>query len=106
MPPSSWAPSAQIPEKPSRHEAAMPTSVVKLSELLPEPLAPQQRLGSADVPTLGSLSHFAGECKPCAFLYTKGCSNGVECPFCHLCPPGEKKRRQKEKKDRLKNRHV
>jgi len=38
-------------------------------------------------------------CKPCAFIYTEeGCENGMSCVFCHLCPQGEKKRRQKEKK--------
>jgi hypothetical protein len=31
-----------------------------------------------------------------------GCANGVDCLFCHLCESGEKKRRQKEKKQALK----
>lgn len=66
--------------------------VLMLSDALPEPA-----LGSRDVPTVGSAAHYAGACKPCAFLYTKGCGNGVQCPFCHLCPPDEKRRRQKEK---------
>jgi len=41
----------------------------------------------------GSLLHGTGRCKPCAFFYTKGCQSGVGCLFCHVCPPGEKKRR-------------
>ena len=41
--------------------------------------------------------HFNGDCKPCAFLYTRGCENGSHCSFCHLCPPDEKRKRQKEK---------
>lgn len=54
--------------------------------------------GSAELPSIGSAGHLRGECKPCAFLHTKGCDNGAVCRFCHLCDAGEKKRRQKEKK--------
>jgi hypothetical protein len=53
--------------------------------------------GTPDLPTVGSVGHRFGTCKPCAFLYTKGCGTGVECKFCHLCEPGEKKRRLKSK---------
>merc|ERR1712039_282318 len=35
---------------------------------------------------------------PCAFIHNAiGCQNGINCEFCHLCEPGEKKRRQKER---------
>lgn len=54
--------------------------------------------GSAELPSIGSQDHHSGECKPCAFLYSKGCENGAVCKFCHLCDAGEKKRRQKVKK--------
>merc|ERR1712087_347451 len=53
-------------------------------------------------PTDGSKDHAAGTCRPCAFLYTRGCANGKTCQFCHVCPPGEKKRRQREKFQNLK----
>jgi len=66
--------------------------LLMLSEALPEP-----EVGSQQCPTLGSVGHYEGTCKPCAFLYTKGCENGAQCTFCHLCPPDEKRRRQKEK---------
>lgn len=59
---------------------------------------PAPELGSPECPTIGSRGHFNGECKPCAFLYTKGCGNGASCSFCHLCDAGEKKRRGKEKR--------
>ena len=45
--------------------------------------------------SVGSLNHADGTCKPCAFMHTKGCQSGADCSFCHLCPPGEKKRRAK-----------
>ena len=48
-------------------------------------------------PSVGSAEHGSGSCKPCAFHHTKGCQCGAMCTFCHLCLPGEKKRRQKEK---------
>lgn len=49
------------------------------------------------VASVGSLAHDMGKCKPCAFMYTKGCENGLDCQFCHICEPGEKKKRRKEK---------
>lgn len=53
-------------------------------------------LTPAQIPTMGSMAHFSGQCKPCAFVGTKGCMSGYNCQFCHLCPPGEKKRRKRE----------
>eukprot|EP00928_Gymnodinium_smaydae_P013840 TRINITY_DN15022_c0_g1_i1.p1 TRINITY_DN15022_c0_g1~~TRINITY_DN15022_c0_g1_i1.p1 ORF type:complete len:363 (+),score=61.21 TRINITY_DN15022_c0_g1_i1:79-1167(+) len=58
-------------------------------------------LGSAALPTRGSMNHRNGTCRPCAFMHTKGCNNGVDCTFCHLCPPGERKLRKKERKTRI-----
>lgn len=52
---------------------------------------------SDEFPSRGSFGHNNGVCKPCAFFHVKGCENGFECPFCHLCDPGEKKKRRKEK---------
>jgi len=66
--------------------------VLMLSEALPEP-----SLGSNEMPTVGSAGHNIGTCKPCAFFHTRGCGNGLQCSFCHLCPPDEKRKRQKEK---------
>jgi len=59
-----------------------------------------QELGSPAMPTIGSAGHGSGTCKPCAFVFSKGCDNGTECQFCHLCDAGEKRRRQKEKMER------
>ncbi|CAJ1327734.1 unnamed protein product [Effrenium voratum] len=49
-------------------------------------------------PSKGSAKHRLGVCKPCAFVFKTGCNNGFDCEFCHLCDPGEKKRRKKERK--------
>jgi len=68
------------------------SQVICLASALGEP-AP----GSSDLPTVGSAGHRWGACRPCAFLHTRGCENGAQCTFCHLCDAGEKKRRQKEK---------
>merc|ERR1719401_3389269 len=59
--------------------------------------APPQ-LGSAELPSVGSLGHYLRRCKPCAFVTRMGCGNGAQCNFCHLCSVGEKKRRRKEKR--------
>jgi len=43
--------------------------------------------------------HTLGMCKPCAHFHrTQGCNTGETCRFCHACPPGELKRRQKERR--------
>jgi len=65
--------------------------VLSLAEALPEP-----ELGSPDMPSVGSVGHWNGDCKPCAFM-ARGCTSGVNCPFCHLCDVNEKKRRRKDK---------
>jgi len=55
-------------------------------------------------PTKGSVKHHLGNCKPCAFVFKTGCNSGYDCEFCHLCDPGEKKRRKKERKQQM--RHI
>jgi len=57
-----------------------------------------QLVGSPECPTVGSQGHWSGFCKPCAFFHTKGCGNGINCVFCHLCEEGAKKKRAKEKR--------
>jgi len=47
-------------------------------------------------------AHEAGTCVPCAYLVKHdGCRNGDSCSHCHLCPPGELRRRKKLKKRML-----
>eukprot|EP00930_Biecheleria_cincta_P004986 TRINITY_DN105916_c0_g1_i1.p1 TRINITY_DN105916_c0_g1~~TRINITY_DN105916_c0_g1_i1.p1 ORF type:complete len:278 (+),score=29.48 TRINITY_DN105916_c0_g1_i1:101-934(+) len=73
-------------------------------ECAPMPMiALSQPPGSNKLPSLGSLGHELGQCKPCAFLHTKGCSSGATCKFCHLCDAGAKKRRLKEKQRTFKS---
>jgi len=70
-----------------------PRLLLSLDAAVPEAFV----LGSAEQPTVGSACHYLGICKPCAHAFSKrGCLNGVKCEFCHLCEPGELKRRQKE----------
>lgn len=68
-------------------ESVMPLTTANVLSGLPNGL-----------PTIGSEAHQYGECKPCAYASIKGCKNGAQCQFCHLCPPGELKRRQKAKR--------
>jgi len=52
------------------------------------------------LPSIGSLGHSRGLCKPCGFVHHKdGCSLAASCTFCHLCSPGviEKQRRSKRR---------
>lgn len=98
-----------VPQKPQKTvlqlEAILPLAPEKLSARGP-PAAPLQtrqgvlppQLGSAELPSIGSLGHHLRRCKPCAFANRAGCTNGAQCNFCHLCRTGEKKRRRKEKR--------
>jgi len=46
-----------------------------------------------------SIDHRKGTCNPCAHFHSvKGCRNSSQCHYCHECPPGELKRRQKAKR--------
>jgi len=73
------------------------SSVLRLADTIQEP-----ELGAAEAPNVGSMNHRFGTCKPCAYLHKQGgCSNGADCPFCHLCEAGEKKKRQKIKKGQV-----
>lgn len=52
--------------------------------------------GSEELPSVGSINHYLGSCYKCYFLKTrKGCMNGAQCPFCHLCEPQHLRRRGK-----------
>lgn len=93
---SASAPTFQPCENVEISVAAKSTSVLLLADAIPE-----SELGTAEMPTVGSMNHHFGACKPCAFLHKQGCVNGVNCKFCHLCDPGEKKRRQKLTKAQL-----
>lgn len=49
--------------------------------------------------SVGSYVHGMGQCRPCAWVYkdAAGCRNSASCRYCHLCPPGELKRRKRAK---------
>merc|ERR1712032_587745 len=79
--------------------ACIPTATAQRTLLRLDDVLVEPPLGSPELPTVGSAGHAIGNCKPCAFMHTKGCGNGFDCQFCHLCEPGEKKRRRKEKTD-------
>jgi len=79
---------------PAMPMAPHPPAQTLMHPPVPEPPAP---LGSARCPSVGSATHFSGSCKPCAFFHAKGCESGINCEFCHVCGPNEKKKRQRDK---------
>eukprot|EP00929_Paragymnodinium_shiwhaense_P112665 TRINITY_DN80932_c0_g1_i1.p1 TRINITY_DN80932_c0_g1~~TRINITY_DN80932_c0_g1_i1.p1 ORF type:complete len:286 (-),score=48.29 TRINITY_DN80932_c0_g1_i1:561-1418(-) len=53
----------------------------------------------ASLLSLGSAAHGTGDCRPCGFYWkARGCSNGSQCEFCHICDGEERKRRQRNRK--------
>ena len=51
-----------------------------------------QRVGSEELPSVGSTWHYNQTCTPCRFLHT-GCRRGKTCDFCHLCDGMRKRKR-------------
>jgi len=113
LPPGVWAPTSPCREAstpkalppPPQHEPNLPAvagSPGAASAPAPGawPGAPASPGGAlaAPLPSVGSAMHGVN-CKPCVFVWTKGCSSGTACVFCHLCDAGEKKRRQKVRRD-------
>jgi len=47
--------------------------------------------------SIGSAKHATGNCKPCGFLWKKGCQKAQNCEFCHLCKSDEVKKRKRDK---------
>lgn len=59
-------------------------------------LAPRDEptLSGEAFPSVGSMNHHLGTCKPCVFIHKQGCAYGNSCSHCHLCDPDAKKRRK------------
>lgn len=66
--------------------------VLELSETFSAPT-----IGAPECPSVGSVGHKLGLCKPCDFIHRGSCRTGPACKFCHLCEPAENRRRRKEK---------
>jgi len=84
----------------TEEDTAPPTpEILSDSEEDTKPHAVISLANSLGLWSIGSAEHSLGTCKPCAFLWkdASGCENGTNCTFCHMCPPGEVKRRKKEK---------
>lgn len=59
---------------------------------------PPPGLLPGNLPSIGSVDHGTGRCKPCGWFWKAGgCSNGRECCHCHLCPRGEIHARRRAK---------
>jgi hypothetical protein len=55
-----------------------------------------------ETPSHGSTLHNTGTCQPCAWFWKpNGCSNGLSCGYCHLCPESELKARKKAKQTQM-----
>ena len=62
-------------------------------------LSPPPPVNHSNFPSVGSAAHEMRRCDPCAFFWKeKGCRDGQGCLFCHVCQPGEKKRRKEERR--------
>jgi len=61
-------------------------------------------LSTALLPSCGAALHGGQRCTACAWFWKpQGCANGQDCPYCHLCPQGEIRRRRKIKNAALRS---
>lgn len=85
-------------------EVSSPRSVDQQPQVVPTvqtevPVNLGVRAGEQSV---GAAGHFDGTCRPCAHYWRPGgCSNGVNCTFCHVCDADALKRWKKEKVAKL-----
>lgn len=88
-----------VPGLTTLSSSAPAASATPATQTAPAPSAQ----AAENVPSLGSAGHARGSCRPCAWVYkdSNGCRNGASCEYCHLCPPGELKRRKQEKLKKL-----
>mmetsp|Transcript_60322 Transcript_60322/g.188956 ORF Transcript_60322/g.188956 Transcript_60322/m.188956 type:complete len:331 (-) Transcript_60322:109-1101(-) len=111
---SSLGPAAQQLRLLRLDGVAEPRQTLRLLRLdgMAEPWQSQSaQLASADVVALevrlpqasrGAVLHGAGGCRPCAWYWRpQGCSNGMDCCHCHMCPAGEVKARRKARMEVL-----
>jgi len=60
---------------------------------------PEQCGSPVPVPSLGSVHHHLGLCKPCDFVgRSLECRSGADCRFCHLCGPAERRQRKMQRR--------
>lgn len=87
---------ASAPQLPTQLQGAPPEQPqVQPQADAAEPAAPAEQQENIN---FGSRLHMTGECEPCAWFWRPtGCSHGIECRRCHLCPEGEVKARKKKK---------
>merc|ERR1719440_1693228 len=72
-------------------------SITDLPQTSPDVMVPhptEDVVTLSDLPSIGSLGHFAGQCSRCCFHPKGRCLNGYDCRFCHF---DHDKRRRKKK---------
>lgn len=104
-PPLEWAPfigcieGALPPPPPALMPALPPTEAAPSFSTLARTFGADDLVpGSCGIPTIGSAGHASGTCRPCAFVHTKGCVNGAQCSFCHLCTSEDKRRLKRDQR--------
>lgn len=80
---------------PLQADGMLPTVDAEIAAVVVEAVPNTGYRAPAKCPSVGSAQHHLGRCKPCAFVHTKGCENGRNCVFCHLCNQHERHRRKK-----------
>lgn len=83
----------------SLEQLSLPCSPPKVSPDVSEHSGGVSPVTLADLPSLGSLGHFVGQCSRCCFFPKGRCQNGYECRFCHF----EHEKRQRKRKPQVRS---
>jgi len=85
-------------QPPSSNQSLAPLLQIEAAANLFSALSPMLSQDPVVLPASSvQQQHLSGSCKPCAFFHRRGCSNGLQCTFCHICGPNEKQKRKQDK---------
>eukprot|EP00443_Scrippsiella_acuminata_P092113 CAMPEP_0115474046 /NCGR_PEP_ID=MMETSP0271-20121206/53890_1 /TAXON_ID=71861 /ORGANISM="Scrippsiella trochoidea, Strain CCMP3099" /LENGTH=322 /DNA_ID=CAMNT_0002901357 /DNA_START=7 /DNA_END=973 /DNA_ORIENTATION=+ len=56
-------------------------------------------LRTPNCPSVGSVGHQLGLCRPCDFFHRSRCVRDADCKYCHLCGPEESRQRKRQNRN-------
>jgi len=80
-------------------------AIEQLTTLYSQGLLQQIPRDEGALTSIGSVSHWAGDCRPCIFWFRDACTKGLSCAHCHFLHRGQKHKKIKPSRStRLKRR--
>jgi len=99
-----YAPASALSPEFMHHEQQEQQQFIdqRMADVNPEQFLPEgirlSDIAAQGLPSIGSIWHRDGICKPCVFMYNGICLKGTRCQFCHLSHNAEQVRRVRPSK--------